>query len=64
MEHGSMACCSRGQLVKHRYTNRLMSLYSSFSLLRRQILLSRYDRVFVELPTGVVSILRRSMLLL
>ncbi len=21
-----MACCSRGQLVKHRYTNRVMSL--------------------------------------
>ena len=22
-----MACCRRGQLVKHRYTNRLMSVY-------------------------------------
>jgi hypothetical protein len=26
-QHASMACCSRGQLVKHRYTNRLMSVY-------------------------------------
>ena len=33
-----MACCSRGQLVKCRYTIRLMSLYSSFSLLRRHLL--------------------------
>jgi hypothetical protein len=46
MEHGSMACCSRGQLVKHRYTNLLMSLYSSFSLLRRQILAWRSLTVF------------------
>ena len=38
MEHASMACCSRGQLVKCRYTIRLMSLYSSFSLLRRHLL--------------------------
>jgi hypothetical protein len=27
MEHASIASCSRGQLVKHRYTNRLMSVY-------------------------------------
>jgi hypothetical protein len=29
MEHGSMACCSRGQLVKCRYTIRLMSCLST-----------------------------------
>jgi hypothetical protein len=46
MEHGSMACCSRGQVVKHRYTNRLVSVYSSFSLLRRQILGWRSLMVF------------------
>jgi hypothetical protein len=63
MEHGSMACCSRGQLVKHRYTNRLMSLYSSFSLLRRHVLAWRSVSVFVELPTGVVWIRRRMLLL-
>jgi hypothetical protein len=27
MEQASMASCSRGQLVKHRYTNQLMSVY-------------------------------------
>ena len=27
MEHASMVFCSRGQLVKHRYTSRLMSVY-------------------------------------
>jgi hypothetical protein len=38
MDYGSMACCSRGQLVKHRYTIRLMFLYSSFSVLSRHVL--------------------------
>ena len=27
MEHASMVFCSRGQLVKQRYTNRLVSVY-------------------------------------
>jgi hypothetical protein len=29
MEYGSMACCSRGQLLKHCYTIRLMSCIST-----------------------------------
>ncbi len=41
-----MTCCSRGQLVKHRYTIRLISLYSCISLLRRHVLGGdRSDRV-------------------
>jgi hypothetical protein len=49
MEHSRMAFCRRGQLVKHRYTNHLMSVYCCMSVLLRHVLHCRSVSVFVQL---------------